>query len=100
MSNELQEIRKSMTGKMYCALTTGSHVGYTCIGQRVTLNALRRRGLIADDNRWTRLGWAMVLWIVATEPGWNPAYFKLPQDVHTEALAEDASRRDQRNSAS
>jgi hypothetical protein len=92
MAQELHEIYKSMTPKMYSALTTGSHTGYTCIGKMVTLKALRRRGLIAADNRWTKLGWAMVLWIVATEPGWNPAYFKLPQDVHVEALAENEAR--------
>lgn len=92
MNQDLCKIADGLTSKMRCALMTGSASGYTCIGKKVTLKALKRRGLIADDNRWTNLGWAMALWIVATEPGWNPAYFKLPQDVHVEALTEDSER--------
>ncbi len=94
MEQDLAAIRKSMTDAMRIALMTGSHTGYTAIGKKVTIKALHRRGLVAGDNRWTSLGWAMALWIVATEPGWNPAYFKLPQDVHAEALLEDTLRRD------
>ena len=92
MTQELSEIYKGLTPKMRCALTTGSHTGYTCAGMRATLRALMRRGLIASDDRWTPLGWAVVLWIVANEPVWNPAYFKTPDDVHAEALALNDAR--------
>lgn len=97
MEHDLATIRKGMTDAMRSALMTGSHSGYTTIGKRVTIKALHRRGLVARDNRWTKLGWAMALWIVATEPGWNPARFELPQDVHAKALLEDAIRNDARH---
>lgn len=100
MERDLATIRKGMTNAMRSALMTGSHFGYTTIGKKVTIKALRRRGLVAHDNRWTKLGWAVALWIVATEPGWNPDYFKLPQDIHAEALVEDAARNDTRRSDS
>lgn len=89
---ELHEIVNSLTPKMRSALMTGSATGYTCIGKMVTLKALMRRGLVAPDRRWTKRGWAAVLWIAANEPGWNLAYFKTPQDVHQEALDEHSSR--------
>lgn len=92
MTEDLNEIIKGLTPKMRSALTTGSATGHTCIGKIVTLKALMRRGLIAPDRRWTPLGWATVLWIVATESGWNLAHFPLPQDVHAQALSMNETR--------
>lgn len=88
----VRQAADSLTAHMRSAMATGDHYGRTVIGKKVTRNALYGRGLIDGMNRWTALGWAVVLLFVSEEPGWSLSHFKTPDDVHAEALAEDAER--------
>lgn len=86
------QIADSLTGHMRSAMVTGNAYGTRVIGKMVTRNALRSRGLIDDANMWTALGWAVVLRFVTEDAGWNPDHFKTPDQIHAEALQEDAER--------
>lgn len=89
---DLTTVAGTMTERMLGVLMSGNHYGTTVIGQKVTINALRSRGLIGKDNRWTGLGWAVALHSATVDRGWNPGYFKTLDDVHAEAIEEDARR--------
>jgi hypothetical protein len=88
----VRQTADSLTGHMRNVMVTGNHYGTRVIGKTVTRNALRSRGMIDDSNMWTALGWAVVLLFVNEEPGWNANFFKTVDELHAEALVEDAQR--------
>lgn len=90
---EIARVAKTLRPAMVNAMVTGNAYGTRVIGKVVTRNALRSRGLIDDASMWTALGWAVVLHVVNTEPGWNPDHFKTRDQIHAEALQEDAARK-------
>lgn len=87
-----EQIVKGMTPRMRSTLMTGGTDGRRVIGAAVTRNALRARGLVGSDQRWTADGWRVALWLVNNEPGWNPAYVKTIDELHQLAVDEDKLR--------
>lgn len=90
---QVADMAARLSGPMRDALISAQTTPYgvaTVIGQRRTLDALRRRGLIADDNRWTVLGREVA--DIVRGGIEDRGHVRLIDELHADALAEDAYR--------
>lgn len=90
-SNPLTVVAAQLSQTMRFRLLDGcySQGSSTVLGSKATRAALRRRGLIAEDNRWTAMGMAVA---AIARGGQDAGRVKTLDELHAMAQEEDRKR--------